>query len=71
MPRDMEEFRQELLEEARADELHDHALRNDYDYFLKHYSDLIAEFNDSYKKLKKAHEDTSREFDIYIYEVLI
>ena len=52
----MDEFRQELLEEARADELQDYALRNDYDYFLKHYSDLIAEFSDSYKKLKKAHE---------------
>ena len=53
MPRDMDEFRQELLEEARADELQDYALRNDYDYFLKHYSDLIAEFSDSYKSLRK------------------
>jgi len=69
MPRDMDEFRQELLEEARADELQDYALRNDYDYFLKHYSDLIAEFSDSYKKLKKAHEAYGHEFDIY--EVLI
>lgn len=69
MPRDMDEFRQELLDDARADELQDYALRNDYDYFLKQYSDLIAEFSDSYKKLKKAHEDYDHEFDIY--EVLI
>ena len=53
MPRDMDEFRQELLEEARADELQDYALRNDYDYFLKHYSDLIAGFLTRTKSLRK------------------
>ena len=65
----MEEFRQELLEEARADELQDYRLRNDYDYFLSYHNDLIAEFSDLYKKLKKAHEVYGHEFDIY--EVLI
>ena len=62
---DLEEFRQELLEDDRADRVHEYMLRSDYDYFVENYiEELIGQLQDLDKQLRDAHEDCGYEYDI-------
>jgi len=51
-----EEMRQDMLADARADELHDHKMRSDYDdayEYLNFNEDMtIAEFNEAASKMQ-------------------
>ena len=62
---ELEEFRRDLMEEDRADRVHDYMLRNDYDYFVENYiQDMIDKIQELDKNLKEAHEDCGYDYDI-------
>jgi hypothetical protein len=62
---DLEEFRQDLLDDDRADRLHEYMSRNDYDYFLdNHIEELVGQLQDLDKMLKDAHEEFGYDYDI-------
>ena len=62
---ELEELRQELLEDDRADRVHEYMLRNDYDYFLENYiEELVGQLQDLDKHLKDAHEECGYDYDI-------
>lgn len=59
---DREEWEQDMLEESRAEELHEHKMRTDYDYFCDHTE--VVELSDLYYKVKQAYEEYGWYFDI-------
>ena len=62
---DLEEFRQELLEDDRANKVHEYMLRNDYDYFLENYiEELVGQLQDLDKQLRDAHQEFDYDYDI-------
>jgi len=61
---DREEWRQDMLEESRRDELHDKYLREDYDNFTDFHSEEIKEISELYDLLKKAHEEYGYDFEL-------
>ena len=61
---DREEWRQDMLEESRGDELHDKYLREDYDNFTDFHSEGIKEISKLYDLLKKAHEEYGYDFEL-------
>ena len=62
---DLEDFRQELLEDDRAYRVHEYMLKNDYDYFVENYiEELVGQLQDLDKQLRDAHEDCGYDYDI-------
>jgi cell fate (sporulation/competence/biofilm development) regulator YlbF (YheA/YmcA/DUF963 family) len=62
MNQELEEWRQELLEEVRTSELEEYRLRTDYDYLLEQAD--VSSFLEAYNKLKETHEKYGWDFDI-------
>jgi hypothetical protein len=62
MNQELEEWRQELLEEARTSELEEYRLSTDYDYLLEQAD--VSSFLEAYHKLKETHEKYGWDFDI-------
>lgn len=62
-PEEYEEYRQDLMDEAREEELLEYRLRSDYDFFCDYNQDLIAAFNDLYKELEITFENYGWDFD--------
>jgi len=63
-----EEWEQDMLEEARADELLEHKLTSDYDEFCDHFLEDIEELKALIAIVKAQHESYGWDFDIKDYE---
>lgn len=54
---EMEEFRQDMLEEDFKCQTHECLIRSDYDYFAKYYEDEFEAAIDAIKILKELHNE--------------
>jgi len=61
---DLAEFRQDMLEEAREDEIHQLKMHTDYDYFLKY-----VETNMDIEQMLDIYQELKAHFDQYGYEL--
>jgi hypothetical protein len=48
-----DEWQQEMIDEARQDELFEKHMRNDFDYFLEQSEDYITPINEAIAKFNK------------------
>ena len=62
-PEEYEEYRQDLMDEAREEELLEYRLRSDYDFFCDYNQDLIATFSELYVELQTTFESYGWDFD--------
>lgn len=61
---EMEEWYQEMKEEAKQDEATEYNLRSDYDFFIDYYEDDIQELQELCKKLEQVHLENGWEFTV-------
>jgi tRNA A37 threonylcarbamoyladenosine dehydratase len=54
----------ELQEEARQEEMHEHYMENDYDYFIKNIYDDIEALNSTLEIIRYSYNAYGWEFDI-------
>ena len=57
---ELEELRQDMLQDARIDDL----IENDYDFFLDYYDSDITELTELYYSVKNLHEKNGWDFDL-------
>lgn len=61
---ELDEWRQDLLDEARQEELHEHLMRTDFDAFCDYYADDIALYVEARNFLKRQLENYDWEPDL-------
>lgn len=61
---ELEEWYQEMREEALEDERYEYNMRNDYEHFLYQFDSELCELQDIVKFLKDKHEHYGWEFDL-------
>ena len=68
---EMQEWHNEMKDEARRDELHEYNMRTDFDYFLDYILDEREEFTELYYNIKKQFESNGWDTDDFLEGVLI
>lgn len=61
------EWRQDMADEARAEEIHEHHMRTDFDFFCDYNIEAIEQLNEAISELKNQCEMYDYDFDLKDY----
>lgn len=58
------EWLQDMADEAKAEEVHDHHMRSDFDFFCDYNQDSIEKLNEAIQELRDQCQMYDYDFDI-------